>query len=51
VSTRVWGWFVAPVLTVPDFVTYLQQKVLDPIGTLQEDETAGTVIRSWGSQF
>ena len=46
-----WGWFVVPVLTVPDFDAYLQQKVLDLIGTLQEDETTGTVIRSWGSQF
>ena len=32
-----WGWFVVPALTVPDFDTYLQQKVLDLIGTLQED--------------
>ena len=46
-----WGWFVVPVLTIPDFDTYLQQKILDLIGTLQEDETTGTVLRSWGSQF
>jgi hypothetical protein len=46
-----WGWFVVPVLTVPDFDSYLQQKVLELIGTLQEDETTGAVIRGWGSQF
>jgi len=46
-----WGWFVVPVLTIPDFDTYLQNKVLDLIGTLQEDTTTGSVIRSWGSQF
>ena len=26
-----WGWFVVPVLTVPDFDHSLQQKVLDLI--------------------
>ena len=46
-----WGWFVVPVLTIPDFDTYLQQEILDLIGTLQEDQTIGTVIRNWGSQF
>ena len=46
-----WGWFVVPVLTIPDFDAYLQQKVLDLIGTIQEDHTTGTVIRSWGSRF
>jgi len=46
-----WGSFVVPVLTIPDFDHYLQQEVLDLIGTLQEDETTGTVIRSWGSRF
>jgi hypothetical protein len=46
-----WGWFVVPVLTVQDFDAYLQQKVLDLIGTLQEDETTGAVIRNRGSRF
>lgn len=46
-----WGWLVVPVLTVPDFDAYLQQKVLDLIGTLQEDETTGTVLRNRGSRF
>ena len=46
-----WGWFVVPVLTIPDFDAFLQQKVLDLIATLQEDATTGSVIRSWGSRF
>jgi hypothetical protein len=46
-----WGWFVVPVLTVPHFDAYLQRKVLDLIGTLQEDETTGPVIRYRGSRF
>jgi hypothetical protein len=46
-----WGWFVVPVLTVPDFDAYLQQKVLDLIGTLQEDEATGAVLKHRGSRF
>jgi hypothetical protein len=46
-----WGWFVVPILTVPDFDEYLQQKIFDLIGTLQEDDKTGTVIRNWGSRF
>ena len=50
-SSQAGARYVLPVLTVPDFDLYLQQNVLDVIGTLQEDETADAVIRHRGSRF
>ena len=37
--------------TVPDFDICLQQKVLDLIGTLEEGETTGAVIRDRSLRF